>query len=133
MTLPPVAYLDSSALVKLVVSEPESESLRTALERWSRFASSALARTEVVRAAAQRGSLARRTATWLVRTLELVSLTDEILDAATEVEPVALGSLDAIHLVSALSLGDALGAVVTYDARLADAARGAGLTVLSPA
>jgi predicted nucleic acid-binding protein len=133
MTLPAVAYLDSSALVKLAVSEPESESLRAELERWERYASSALARTEVVRAAAQRGHHARRTAAWLVRTLELVSVTDEILDAATAVEPVALGSLDAIHLVSALSLGDALGAVVTYDRRLADAARGAGLAVLSPA
>ena len=133
MTLPAVAYLDSSALVKLVVSEPDSEPLRAELERWGRYASSALARTEVVRAAAQRGRHARRTAAWLVRTLELVSVTDEVLDAAAAVEPVALGSLDAIHLVSALSLGDALGAVVTYDRRLADAARGAGLAVLTPA
>ena len=133
MTLPRVAYLDSSALVKLAVHEPESGSLRDELERWGRFASSALARTEVVRAAAQRGGFARRTAMWLLRTLELVSVTDEILDAATEVGPAELGALDAIHLASALSLGDALGVVVTYDRRLADAARGAGLAVLSPA
>ena len=133
MTLAPIAYLDSSALVKLVVDEPESAPLRAELAGWSRFVSSALARTEVVRAAAQRGSLARRTAAWLLRTLELVSVTDEILEAATEVGPADLSSLDAIHLASALSLGDALGAVVTYDRRLGDAARGAGLAVLSPA
>lgn len=133
MTLPAVAYVDSSALVKLVVNEPESESLRSELGQWARYASSALARTEVVRAAAQRGHHARRTAAWLVRTLELVSVTEEILDAASAVEPGSLGSLGAIHLASALSLGDALGPVVTYDRRLAGAARGAGLAVLSPA
>ena len=133
MTLPAVAYVDSSALVKLVVSEPESEPLRAELASWGRHASSALARTEVVRAAALRGEPARRTAAWLVRTLELLSVTDEILDAATGVEPAALSSLDAIHLASAMSLGDALGVVVTYDRRLADAAQGVGIAVLSPA
>jgi len=49
------------------------------------------------------------------------------------VGPAGLRSLDAIHLASALTLGDELDAFVTYDARQADAARAAGLTVESPA
>lgn len=59
------------------------------------------------------------------------------LDAATarfagELEPAALRSLDAIHLASALAVADELEAFITYDSRLADAARNAGLTVVTP-
>lgn len=63
--------------------------------------------------------------------LELVALDDPLLDAAAELAP-PLRSLDAIHLAAALSLGADLGVVVTYDVRMADAARALGLDVAAP-
>lgn len=127
-----VAYLDSSALIKLVIPEPESEALRADLARWERHASSALARTEVVRAAERVDRAARERARLVVRALTLIAVTDEILDRAAELEPPALRTLDAVHLASALALGDVLGPLVTYDVRLDAAARAAGLDVVAP-
>ncbi len=63
----------------------------------------------------------------------LIEMDSPILEAAALVDPAGLRSLDAIHLATALSLGEELGALVTYDARLADAARTHGLTVFAPA
>ena len=127
-----VAYLDSSALIKLVIPEPESEKLRAELALWSRHASSAVARTEVVRAAARVDPAARERARLIVRAVSLIAVTDEILERAANLEPPTLRSLDALHLASALSLGGVLGPVVTYDARLAEAASAVGLDVLAP-
>jgi predicted nucleic acid-binding protein len=127
-----VAYLDSSAIIKLVIPETESEKLRAELGRWGRHASSALARTEVVRAAARVDLAARQPAQRVVRALSVIAVTDEILDRAADIEPLVLRSLDALHLASALSLENVLGSMVTYDARLGDAARAAGIYVLSP-
>jgi predicted nucleic acid-binding protein len=64
--------------------------------------------------------------------IEMIELDDPIARAAAEMAPRTLRSLDAIHLASALALGDELGAFVTYDGRLADAARSAGLPVIAP-
>jgi len=69
----------------------------------------------------------------LVGRLRLVRLDDELLDAAGREAPASLRTLDAIHLACALLLGDELDALVTYDARQADAARAAGLVVAAPA
>lgn len=128
----PLAYLDASALVKLVVPEPESESLRGELIHWPRRATSTLVRTELVRACARIGSRARERASEVVEGLTLVSVSDELLDLAAAVEPRSLRSLDAIHVATALTLRQALGAVITYDERLAGAAARAGLPLLSP-
>jgi predicted nucleic acid-binding protein len=62
----------------------------------------------------------------------VIDLDPSIASRAGVIEPVALRSLDAIHLASALELGDELDAFVTYDARQADAARELGLSVVSP-
>jgi uncharacterized protein len=130
--LGPVAYLDSSALIKLVIREPESDALRVELAFWHRHATSALARTEVVRAAARVAFAARERARRIVVAVSLIAVTDEILDQAADLRPPALRSLDALHLASALSLKEVLGPVVTYDLRLAQAAEAVGLDVLAP-
>ena len=65
--------------------------------------------------------------------LSLIALDDALLDRASDLGPSDLRSLDAIHLAAALSLGDDLGAVVTYDDRMAAAATGLGLVVAQPA
>ncbi len=126
-------YLDSSAAVKLVVREAESE----ALEHWLRphdiLASSALLRTEVFRAV-RRGAprrLADARAALAAFTLRVVD--DEILEAAGDIAPSSIRSLDAIHLATALRLAGELETVVTYDRRMIDGARALGLPVASPA
>lgn len=65
--------------------------------------------------------------------MTLVPLDDKVLLAAAALEPATLRSLDAIHLATALSLGGDLGAMYVYDARLAAAARAAGIRVEAPA
>jgi predicted nucleic acid-binding protein len=128
-----VAYLDTSAVVKLLVREGESAALRRELRRWPRRASANLIRVELLRAAKRAGlprlaSPARR----YLGAINLIRLDDALLDRAAEVDPSSLRSLDAIHLASALALGDDLGVVITYDDRMLDGAAALGLPVASP-
>jgi predicted nucleic acid-binding protein len=127
-------YLDSSALVKLVVSEAESSALRTYLaERQSdvRMAA-ALVRTEVVRAVAMHRSIELvETARSIIARLHVVPLNNRLLDAAAATLPPELRTLDAIHLAAAMTAPD-LRAIVTYDKRLTEAAATAGLAVMAP-
>jgi predicted nucleic acid-binding protein len=127
-------YLDSSALVKLVVNEAESTALRTYLaeRRSDARMASALARTEVVRACAMHRSIELvEIARSIIARLHLVPLNNRLLDAAATKLPPELRTLDAIHLAAAMTAPD-LRAIVTYDKRLADAASTAGLAVVAP-
>jgi uncharacterized protein len=127
-------YLDSSALVKLVVSEAESSALRTYLaeSRSDARMAAALARTEVIRAVAMHRSIELvETARSIIARLHLVPLNNRLLDAAATKLPPELRTLDAIHLAAAMTAPD-LRAIVTYDSRLADAAATAGLAVVAP-
>jgi predicted nucleic acid-binding protein len=126
-------YVDSSALVKLAVREPESAALRRYLGRRRPLVSSALARTEVMRALLPLGPDAVRRGREVLARVDLLRLTDRILDAAGLLTPPDLRSLDAIHLASAEQLGSDLRGFVTYDSRLATAAAGRGLRVIRPA
>ena len=127
-----MVYLDSSALVKLVVAEPESSALRRELRGEPDRASCTLARVEVVRAVRPHGAAAVSRARRLLRRIDLVQLDDELLDAAAMLDGGVLRSLDAIHLAAAQTLGDDLDAVITYDERMTTAARLIGLTVRAP-
>lgn len=127
------AYLDSSALVKLVVAEDESLALRRALRRHPSRVSSALARVEVVRAIRAYGAEGLTRARAVLRAVDLVPIDDGILDAASRLDPAVLRSLDAIHLASALRLAGELEVIVTYDRRMAEAATALGLAVAAPA
>ena len=130
----PVLYLDSSAIVKLVLTEAESDALHVYLAEHSEHVSSKLAQVEVLRALrrAKKPPLALQHAQRILSRMSLVGFGERTLAHAASLEPPNLRSLDAIHLATALSL-DGLDAVVTYDRRLADAAADAGLTVASPA
>ena len=126
-------YLHSSAAVKLIIREAESE----APERWLRphdmLVSSALLRTEVFRAV-RRGAprrLADARAALAAFTLRAVD--EEIPEAAGDTAPRSIRSLDAIHLATALLLAPDLDAIVTYDRQMIDGARALGLPVASPA
>jgi len=126
-------YLDTSAFVKLVVSEPESRALRSFLtRRRTRHVSSAMLRTEALRAVRHGGAEALANTRSALKTVELVAVTDSILDAAGTLEPRVLRTLVAIHLATALALGDDLDVIVTYDARMAEGSRLLGLEAASP-
>jgi len=125
-------YLDSSALVKLATAEPESAALRRYLRRRRPLVSSALARTEVGRALLPYGQVAVHRGAAVLARLDLVRVGDRVLERASGLPPPLLRSLDAIHLATAEQLGVDLARVVTYDERMADAARGLGWTVAAP-
>jgi predicted nucleic acid-binding protein len=130
-----VIYLDSSALVKLALTEPESAALIEYLSERADQAvvSSALHRTEVLRAIwlAEPGALTRGVR--LVRRIGRIALSTEVLDNAATLPPQRLGPTEAIHLASALAIRRDLSAFVAYDKRLLDAAAEAGLPTASPA
>jgi predicted nucleic acid-binding protein len=128
----PATYLDPSAIVKLVVAEPESVALRTYLRRRQPLVSSALARTEVRRAVLREGPTALVRSDRVLERINLVRVSDRVLSVAGELMPADLRSLDAIHLATALELGPDLGRLVTYDQRMRSAARHLGLTTAAP-
>jgi predicted nucleic acid-binding protein len=127
-----MVYLDSSALVKLIVSEPESGALRRYLRPRPARATCALSRVEVVRAVRHHGVHAVTRARLLLQRLDVVRLDDELLERAAALEPPTLRSLDAIHLAAAQTLGDELAEIVTYDERMTNAAEQLGLIVAAP-
>ncbi|WP_322779927.1 type II toxin-antitoxin system VapC family toxin [Frankia sp. Cas4] len=130
-------YLDSCALVKLLVTEPETPALVAFLSAHAAYphVTTTLARTEVtrvVRRAAPKDSQLHAAAVELVDQLDQVELERPLLDQAGIVADPYVRTLDAIHLAAALHLAEALTAFVTYDHRLAAAARDAGLPVRTP-
>ena len=127
-------YVDTSALVKLVVVEAESAALRSYFEDFAHdtLFAAALARTELVRSVARLGSIEIiETARLVLTKLDLVTLNLALLDAAATIGALELRTLDAIHLAAARTAPD-LRALVTYDNRLAQAAAAAGIAVVSP-
>lgn len=128
-------YFDSSALVKLVQPEPESESLRqfTASHRRDQLVTSALSRVEVVRTARTGGTDAIARACRLLADFDMMAMEIVLLDRAADLNPgMRLRSLDAIHLVTALMVGPDLRALVTYDTRMTEAAHMLGIPVEAP-
>lgn len=126
------AYLDSSALVKLVINEEESAALRRFLRDHPLRVSCALARVEVPRAVWEQGAPAISRARKLLTRVHLVSLDDPLLDSAAALDAAVVRSLDAVHLAAAQAIGARLGALVTYDRRMAEAAESLGLPVAIP-
>ena len=128
-------YLDSAAVVKLAHAEPESAALRSWLDERAetQWISSVLAEIESFRALAR---YAPEAASRLPAVLDLIDLIDpdqRIRMLARTVTPVTVRSLDAIHLGTALRSRPSLTSFVTYNKRLLDAAKAAGLPIESPA
>lgn len=129
-----ILYCDSSALVKLVVEEPESAELEAWLGSQTEpvLISSVLARTEVVRAVARTDPDAVHLAVDLLAAVSVVELDVSLADTAAQLDPAELRCLDALHVAAALRLGPALGYMISYDERMLDAARRHGVAVAHP-
>ena len=142
-------YLDSCALVKLVVTEKETPALLEYLEgRRAEMVSSELALAEVVRVVRRscfdgqrrlavkpevRDERMRAAASLLDRIDLVVVNSATFLHAAAYDGDPLLGSPDAIHLAAAQAIGKELAAFITYDNRLAQAAKDCGLPLARPA
>ena len=128
-------YLDSAAVVKLVHAEPESAALRGWLDERAetRWVSSVLTEIESFRALARYAPEAASRLPAVLDQIDLIELDQRIRMLARAVTPVTVRSLDAIHLGTALHTRPSLTSFVTYDKRLLDAARAAGLPADSPA
>lgn len=127
-------YLDTSALVKLVVAEPETVALREWLADAERLPVSCdLTRTELTRAARRLIPDRLLDARAVLDAVTLLELTPAVFEQAGRLDPAITCSPCAIHLAAALMLGDDLEGLVTYDDRMADAARANGIAVVAPA
>jgi uncharacterized protein len=127
-------YLDASALVKLVVAELETPALLALLKEYPDRISSALSVVELHRALRRAAAPAaeHRRATEVLSRVALLRTDDDTLKRSAELAPGDLRSLDAIHLATALSVGDDLAGLVAYDLRLGAAAARLKLPVLAP-
>jgi uncharacterized protein len=125
-------YLDSSAIIKLAIREPQSLALQRYLRRRRPLVASALARTEVLRALLPAGENAVASGRKVLTRLDLVKISNRVLDDAASLLPAQVRSLDAIHLATAGLLGEDLGALITYDVRMAEAAKLSGYQVVAP-
>ena len=126
-------YCDSSALVKLVVREAESAALADWLSHEQEPpVSSDIARLEVMRAVRRYAPEFAGRAQHLLGSVTFVRVTQARLERAAILDPPELRSLDALHLATAVDLGDDLHGFVTYDERLVRAAQGAGIPTFSP-
>ncbi len=126
-----VWYLDTSAFLKLVVLEAESPALRAWCLEHDNLWSSHLLRTESLRAAARLGVDRERVDDALAAIALVLPSASTYLHAGL-VDPPSLRSLDALHVASALELGDDLEGIVAYDERVIEAARSSAVTVVTP-
>jgi predicted nucleic acid-binding protein len=126
-------YVDASAAAKLVLEEPESAALERWLTRKGRVpVTSDLTRTELLRATRRLAPERMPEARTVLDVMTVLTVSTAIFERAATLDPESLRSLDAIHLASALELGDELDDLATYDVRLAEAARQYGISVVAP-
>lgn len=124
-----VVYLDTSAAVKLLSDERESDGLRSYLDEGLAVVSSDLLETELRRIGV-RHRIDQVLITAVLDGVTLTPLTRDQFREAGLYPQVGLRSLDALHLAGAL--GIEASAILTYDIRLTEAARAHGLEVIAP-
>ena len=129
--------MDTSALTKLLIDEPETPALQAWLAAHTGMgeyaATSALGRVELMRVVARYGESGQsERARYLLDGLDILPLTEPVITLAETIGPPTLRSLDAIHLAAAIQIKQELAAFVTYDHRLLDGCREVGLGTASP-
>ena len=127
------AYIDASALVKLFKAERETDVFRAALGDWPVQVASELIRVEAICTARRLGGEdVLRRADEAIERINLIPLTPEIIEFATGAHIPPLRAMDAIHLATALTMREDLGAFFVYDSDLSAAARAHQLNSLAP-
>jgi uncharacterized protein len=136
---PAILYVDTSAMLKLLVREAESDAIERELLKWSELATSIITEVELPRAVARAreeradavidGSVVLQ---GVLASAAIIPLSENIVGAARKVKPVHVGALDAIHIASAISLSKQLAGVATYDKRMQDALELLGVDVIAP-
>lgn len=126
-------YLDTSAAIKLLFNEPESQAMR----RWvgeaeGRVASSDLLHAELMRATARIDMDKLEDAQAIIRDLYMMRLSSGVYRRAGNLAPTEMRTLDALHLAAAMELGGDLEGIVTYDVRMAKGAESLGIEVVGP-
>lgn len=126
-------YIDTSALVKLVVAEAETEALRAWIDTEDPvLVSCDLARTELLRSVRRAAPARVVQARAVLDSITLVGVAASTFESAGRLDPAILRTPDAVHIAAALELGDDLIGVVTYDDRLAEAAQANGIATVMP-
>lgn len=127
------AYVDASALVKLFKAERETEAFRTALADWPVQVTSELIRVEAICTARRlddQDVLQRAKAA--LELINLIPVTPEIIELATDAYTPSLRAMDAIHLATAITMREDLGAMFVYDGDLHAAAHTHHLNPIAP-
>ncbi|MBI3430509.1 MAG: type II toxin-antitoxin system VapC family toxin [Actinobacteria bacterium] len=125
-------YLDSSAILKLIFQENESGALVRAIRNQS--ATSSISRIEVVRIVQRTNPESLSFAKAELSKLISVPISEAVINIAESFAGMAtLRSLDAVHVASALLLGNSIEGLITYDTQMARNARELGLVVHAPA
>jgi uncharacterized protein len=125
-------YIDTSVLGRVLLDEPDKQAIQRDLAKFDKRVASRLLRVELRRVGLRRELLDR--VNTLVADVSLIPIDNQVLTAAETLAPPAVGTLDAIHLATAVRLSreGKLDALMTYDKQLADGAREHGLAILSP-
>lgn len=125
-------YVDTSVFGRVMLEEPDKKAIRRDLARFDQSVASRLLRVELRRVARREDVV--EAAERILDDVLLIPMDEGVLAAAETISPTTVGTLDAIHLATAVRLSKAgeLDALMTYDKRLADGAREHGITVLSP-
>ena len=126
-------YIDSSALVKMIVAEQHSPDLVAWVQSMKpAFVASDLLKIEALRSARRIDPSVVKATRDALRSVHFIALSSEVCELAADLEPAVLRSLDAAHVATALGIGDDLDAVITYDQRFAEACANLGLKVVAP-
>lgn len=127
-------YLDPTAIMKLITQAPESPALHAYLRARTdtRWFTCTLSRADVLRDAAPHGPDTTDRARHVLAGLDLVAVTDRLLDAAIALTPAPRRTIDALHVAAALSAGPRLHALITYDPALATAAGAHHIEITHP-
>jgi predicted nucleic acid-binding protein len=124
-------YIDSSALMKLIIEENESDAIRSFVGH--RLFTSVLTRIEVSRALAKAGHLAVQVRDQFVSFLDFLPISEELITSIETLPiPISVRSLDSIHIGSARLINPLIGGVITYDKKMQEALTQLGIKWFAP-
>lgn len=125
-------YVDTSVFGRVILEEPDKTAIKRDLAKFDQRVASRLLRIELRRVGRREDALEE--ADRILESVLLIPLDEDVLASAETISPTTVGTLDAIHLATAIRLSKAgeLDALMSYDKHLAAAAREHGLEVLSP-